>query len=222
MVGLAGGSADLRGSRRSSQGSSCTTGAEPDARAGTAGPRTSRRGSPTHSPSWTPPALERPVVGGLMEGGASMALLAAMHPDRIRSLVWVRPVPRALAAPDYPWGVQPSYVERESMLIGRVGHRGLRARLHRAERRRDGGPVVGGELRPPACSTHASYVHARRGRAADPDVVRVGRPRRLAVDPRADALARRSSGGRAQLRGDRSTRRLADPRCRDRSLRHDG
>ncbi len=63
----------------------------------------------------------RPVVGGLMEGGASMALLAAMHPERIRSLVWIRPVPCALARPDYPWGVQPSYVEREAALIGEWG-----------------------------------------------------------------------------------------------------
>jgi class 3 adenylate cyclase len=62
-----------------------------------------------------------PVVGGLMEGGASMALLAAMHPGRVRSLVWWRPVPRALAAPDYPWGVQPSYVEREAAILGAWG-----------------------------------------------------------------------------------------------------
>ena len=64
---------------------------------------------------------QKPVVGGLMEGGASMALLAAMHPERVRSLVWWRPVPRALAAPDYPWGVQPSYVEREAAIIGAWG-----------------------------------------------------------------------------------------------------
>jgi class 3 adenylate cyclase/pimeloyl-ACP methyl ester carboxylesterase len=66
-------------------------------------------------------AARRPVVGGLMEGGASMALLAAMHPDRVRSLVWVRPVPRALAGRDYPWGVQPSYVDRETALMGAWG-----------------------------------------------------------------------------------------------------
>jgi class 3 adenylate cyclase len=63
----------------------------------------------------------RPVVGGLMEGGASMALLAAMYPERVRSLVWVRPLPRAMAGPDYPWGVQPSYVEREAKLAGAWG-----------------------------------------------------------------------------------------------------
>jgi class 3 adenylate cyclase/pimeloyl-ACP methyl ester carboxylesterase len=64
---------------------------------------------------------QRPVVGGLLEGGASMALLAAMHPGRVRSLVWIRPVPRALAGPDYPWGVQAPYVEREAALIGSWG-----------------------------------------------------------------------------------------------------
>ena len=55
----------------------------------------------------------QPVVGGLLEGGASMALLAAMHPGRVRSLVWWRPMPRALAGPDFPWGADASYVERE-------------------------------------------------------------------------------------------------------------
>jgi class 3 adenylate cyclase len=58
----------------------------------------------------------QPVVGGLLEGGASMALLAAMHPGRVRSLVWWRPMPRALAGPDYPWGVDASYVEREEAI----------------------------------------------------------------------------------------------------------
>jgi class 3 adenylate cyclase len=61
--------------------------------------------------------VDRPVVGGLLEGGASMALLAATHPDRVRSLVWARPVPRATPAlPDYPWGVSDSYVAREASL----------------------------------------------------------------------------------------------------------
>jgi class 3 adenylate cyclase len=64
---------------------------------------------------------DQPVVGGLLEGGASTALLAATHPDRVRSLVWIRPVPRALAAPDFPWGVDASYVEREESFIGDWG-----------------------------------------------------------------------------------------------------
>ena len=64
---------------------------------------------------------QRPVVSGAMEGGASMAMLAALHPDRVRSLVWLRPVPRALAAPDFPWGVPPSYIEREDAIVGDWG-----------------------------------------------------------------------------------------------------
>ncbi|MGZ8631679.1 MAG: adenylate/guanylate cyclase domain-containing protein [Actinomycetota bacterium] len=55
----------------------------------------------------------RPVVGGVHEGGASMVLLAATHPERVRSLVWFRPVPRATAAADYPWGVGPEYIEKD-------------------------------------------------------------------------------------------------------------
>jgi class 3 adenylate cyclase/pimeloyl-ACP methyl ester carboxylesterase len=64
---------------------------------------------------------QRPVVSGVLEGGASMALLAALHPDRVRSLVWMRPVPRALATPDFPWGVTTSYVEREAAIAGDWG-----------------------------------------------------------------------------------------------------
>ena len=60
---------------------------------------------------------ERPVVGGLLEGGASMALLAATYPERVESLIWARPVPRATPAlPDYPWGVTDSYIAREAAL----------------------------------------------------------------------------------------------------------
>ena len=57
--------------------------------------------------------VQQAVVGGLLEGGASMALLAAMHPERVRALVWSRPVPCAAARPDFPWGVDASYIERE-------------------------------------------------------------------------------------------------------------
>ena len=64
---------------------------------------------------------ERPVVCGVLEGGASMALLAATHPERVRSLIWIRPTPRASAAPDYPWGVGPDYIERERIITGSWG-----------------------------------------------------------------------------------------------------
>ena len=62
-----------------------------------------------------------PVVGGLLEGGASMALLAALHPGRVRSLVWQRPMPRAAAAPDYPWGANASYISRDTEMTTHWG-----------------------------------------------------------------------------------------------------
>ena len=63
----------------------------------------------------------QPVVGGLLEGGASMALLAATHPERARALVWARPVPRATAIQDFPWGVGPEYVARDEEITADWG-----------------------------------------------------------------------------------------------------
>jgi pimeloyl-ACP methyl ester carboxylesterase len=54
---------------------------------------------------------ERPVLAGLIEGGASAALLAASNPERVQSMVWWEPVGRNVWSPDYPWGVRPEYVE---------------------------------------------------------------------------------------------------------------
>ena len=54
---------------------------------------------------------ERPVLGGLSEGGAANALLAASSPERVQSIVWWGPVARNVWSPDYPWGVGPEYVE---------------------------------------------------------------------------------------------------------------
>jgi len=59
---------------------------------------------------------ERPVLGGLLEGGASNVLLAASEPERVQSIVWWGPVARNVWSPDYPWGAGPEYVaanERE-------------------------------------------------------------------------------------------------------------
>lgn len=59
---------------------------------------------------------ERPVLGGLLEGGASNALFAASDPERIQSMVWWQPLARNVWSPDYPWGAGPEYVagnERE-------------------------------------------------------------------------------------------------------------
>ena len=57
--------------------------------------------------------IERAVFGGVLESGAPNAMLAATYPDRVSALVWYQPVARSAAAPDYPWGVSPEYVERE-------------------------------------------------------------------------------------------------------------
>lgn len=56
---------------------------------------------------------ERPVLGGIGEGGAPNVVLAATQPERIRSIVWLEPFPRVVWTPDFPWGVKPHYVERE-------------------------------------------------------------------------------------------------------------
>jgi class 3 adenylate cyclase/pimeloyl-ACP methyl ester carboxylesterase len=60
---------------------------------------------------------DRPVLGGEREGGAPNVMLAASQPDRARSIVWYAPAPRSVWAPDYPWGVRPEYVEKESELF---------------------------------------------------------------------------------------------------------
>ena len=58
---------------------------------------------------------ERPVVlAGKFEGAAPNVLLAATHPDRVRSLVWIGPTARSTWTPDYPWGVLPDYVDAEA------------------------------------------------------------------------------------------------------------
>ena len=51
--------------------------------------------------------IERAVFGGMLESGATNALLAATYPDRVRALVWVNPAPRTTPTSDYPWGVGP-------------------------------------------------------------------------------------------------------------------
>jgi len=54
---------------------------------------------------------ERPVLAGVLEGGASNALLAASSPERVQSIVWWSPSARSVWSPDYPWGAGPEYVE---------------------------------------------------------------------------------------------------------------
>jgi pimeloyl-ACP methyl ester carboxylesterase len=44
---------------------------------------------------------ERPVLAGVLEGGASNALLAASSPERVHSIVWWSPAARSVWSPDY-------------------------------------------------------------------------------------------------------------------------
>ena len=53
----------------------------------------------------------RPVLIGGGDAGAANALFASSHPDRVSSLIWLSPEARSVWAPDYPWGVGPTYVE---------------------------------------------------------------------------------------------------------------
>jgi class 3 adenylate cyclase len=56
---------------------------------------------------------ERPILGGVLEGGAPNVLFAATNPERTHSVVWYDPLPRVVWAPDFPWGVKPEYLEME-------------------------------------------------------------------------------------------------------------
>jgi class 3 adenylate cyclase len=86
-----------------------------------------RRGTGLSSRNVSPPTLEtrvadllvvldavgseRPVLAGVIEGGAANALLAATSPDRVQSIVWWGPSARSVWSPDYPWGAGPDYVD---------------------------------------------------------------------------------------------------------------
>jgi class 3 adenylate cyclase len=86
-----------------------------------------RRGTGVSSRNVSPPNLEtrvadlrvvldaveseRPVLAGVLEGGASNVLLAASSPERVQSIVWWGPAARSVWSPDYTWGAGPEYVE---------------------------------------------------------------------------------------------------------------
>jgi class 3 adenylate cyclase len=53
----------------------------------------------------------RPVLGGMLEGGAANVLFAATMPERVHSLFWWYPAPRSTQAPDYPWGGTPEELD---------------------------------------------------------------------------------------------------------------
>ena len=100
-----------------------------------------RRGTGLSSRNVAPPNLEtrvsdlrlvldavgsdRPVLAGYSEAGAPNVLFAATNPERVRSIVWLSPLPRVLWTPDFPWGAKPDYIERDEQHARVVGHRGV-------------------------------------------------------------------------------------------------
>jgi class 3 adenylate cyclase/pimeloyl-ACP methyl ester carboxylesterase len=48
--------------------------------------------------------IERSALFGSLSNGATGALLAATHPDRVASLIWLNAAARERPAEDYPWG----------------------------------------------------------------------------------------------------------------------
>jgi len=51
------------------------------------------------------------AVVGDSDGGLIALALAAIHPQRVRSLVLINAFARVIAAPDHPWGLTPDYLE---------------------------------------------------------------------------------------------------------------
>ena len=87
----------------------------------------SERGSPTSPPTfeqWTEDAVavldavgsDRAVVVAPFIDSAKGLLLAAVHPERVSSLVVINGAARALWAPDYPFGVAQSLVDESIRL----------------------------------------------------------------------------------------------------------
>jgi pimeloyl-ACP methyl ester carboxylesterase len=72
---------------------------------------------------------ERAAVMGVSEGGSMAMLFAAQHPERARALVLYGATPRFTAAPDFPFGSDPSAMGRLlDRLVSRWGDGvGLRA-----------------------------------------------------------------------------------------------
>jgi class 3 adenylate cyclase len=60
---------------------------------------------------------DRPVLAGYSEAGASNVLFAATNPERVRSIVWLSPLPRVLWTPDFPWGAKPDYIKRDESTL---------------------------------------------------------------------------------------------------------
>jgi len=66
---------------------------------------------------------DRAVLASVHEGGAPNALLAASRPDRVDSLIWMEPTPRATRARDYPWGWSRRRIAEDARMIEHWGTR---------------------------------------------------------------------------------------------------
>jgi len=58
-------------------------------------------------------AARRPILASGDAGGATHALFAATHPDRVSGMLWNNPRARIAWAPDYPWGLGPDEFEQD-------------------------------------------------------------------------------------------------------------
>jgi class 3 adenylate cyclase/pimeloyl-ACP methyl ester carboxylesterase len=64
---------------------------------------------------------EQPVLMGTFEAGAPNVLLAATHPERVHSIVWLEPVACERWEPDYPWGIRPEDVDAALRMNDEIG-----------------------------------------------------------------------------------------------------
>jgi pimeloyl-ACP methyl ester carboxylesterase len=62
---------------------------------------------------------ERPAIFGISEGGPMSALFAATYPERVSSLVLYGTYARMVEAPDFPWGIPASALDRWSEAMRR-------------------------------------------------------------------------------------------------------
>ncbi len=72
---------------------------------------------------------ERGVLFGISEGGPMCILFAATYPNRTSALVLYGTFARGLSAPDYPWGITPTQMERLLVRIDRDWGTGVTAKL---------------------------------------------------------------------------------------------
>jgi class 3 adenylate cyclase len=104
---------------------------------------------------------ERPVLGGISDGGASNVMFAASKPERVHSIVWSEPAPRSTWAPDFPWGVDREYVERRDKVTAELwGSEGYGAAFTEVE------ATIGYPVPP----EHASMMGRLSRHTATPDV----------------------------------------------------